>query len=428
LTPPNRRARGLTRALAIASVAALTLVALELRPHDSPAAVSTEELVAPDTAVVPTVSQRFDTLRAGETLSGLLGRAGLSVRDAAGVLAAASTIDMRRLPVGMPVTYTAPAADSIPTEVVFQLAIDRMLHVRRDVDGWASEDVRIPWTTDTIVVEGEITSTLYEAVAEAGTALPERARAELAWSLADIYEYRVDMSRDLKVGDRFRVLSERSVGPGGATRVGSILAARFVASGREIEAIRYVKEGESRARYYDAEGRSLHTGFLRAPLAFRRISSVFGMRKHPIAGTWRAHKGTDYAANAGTPVRAVGDGVVIHAGWRGGYGNTIEVRHPNGFVTRYGHLRGFARGVRSGTRIGISETVGYVGMTGLATGPHLHFEVLVNGVQRDPRKALAARSAEPIPAADRVAFEAVRAQLVATMDGGTTDVRTLAMR
>jgi hypothetical protein len=144
LTPPNRRARGLTSALAIASVAALTLVALELRPHDSPAAVSTEELVAPDTAVVPTVSQRFDTLRAGETLSGLLGRAGLSVRDAAGVLAAASTIDMRRLPVGMPVTYTAPAADSIPTEVVFQLAIDRMLHVRRDVDGWASEDVRIP--------------------------------------------------------------------------------------------------------------------------------------------------------------------------------------------------------------------------------------------------------------------------------------------
>jgi murein DD-endopeptidase MepM/ murein hydrolase activator NlpD len=427
LTPPSPRARRLKGALAITAVAALTLTALELRPHDPPAApapaVSADSLPA-----APVPAQRFDTLRAGETLSGLLGRAGLSVADARGVLAAASVIDMRRLPVGMPVTYTAPALDSVPTEVVFQLAIDRMLHVRRAAEGWDSEEIRIPWTVDTIVVEGEITSTLYEAVADAGTLLPERTRAELAWSLADIYEYRVDMSRDLQVGDRFRVLTERSVGPGGATRIGNILAARFVASGREIEAVRYAREGDKRARYYDAEGKSLHTGFLRAPLAFRRISSVFGMRKHPIAGTWRAHKGTDYAANSGTPVRAVGDGVVIYAGWRGGYGNTVEVRHPNGFVTRYGHLRGFARGVRSGTRVAISQTVGYVGMTGLATGPHLHFEVLVNGVQRDPRKALAARSAEPIPAADREAFETLRAQLVAVMDSGQADVTQLAMR
>ena len=427
MRPPNNLARGLKSALAIGAVAAITLAALELRPRATPAEPTPEAPAAPDSAVL-TISQRFDTLRRGETLSGLLGRAGLSVADARGVLAAASVIDMRRLPVGMPVTYTAPAVDSLPTEVVFQLAIDRMLHVRRAAEGWASEEVRIPWTVDTIVVEGEITSSLYEAVAQAGSVLPERARAELAWSLADIYEYRVDMSRDLRVGDRFRVLTERSVGPGGATRVGNILAARFVASGREIEAVRYAREGDKRARYYDAEGKSLHTGFLRAPLAFRRISSVFGMRKHPIRGTWRAHKGTDYAASSGTPVRSVGDGVVIHRGWRGGYGNTIEVRHPNGYVTRYGHLRGFARGIRVGSRIAISETVGYVGMTGLATGPHLHFEVLVNGVQRDPRKALAARSAEPIPAADREAFESLRAQLVAVMDSGQTDVTQLAMR
>jgi murein DD-endopeptidase MepM/ murein hydrolase activator NlpD len=373
------------------------------------------------------MAQRFDTLQAGETLSGLLGRAGLSVPDAAGVLAAASGIDMRRLPVGMPVTYTTASVDSVPSEVVFQLAIDHMLHVRRAADGWSSEEVRIPWTTDTVVVEGEITSSLYVAMTQAAAAFPERARAELAWSLADIYEYRVDMSRDLRVGDRFRVLAERSAGPGGAVRVGNILAARFVTSGKEIEAVRYLKDGEKRARYYDAEGKSLHTGFLRAPLAFRRISSVFGMRKHPIRGTWRAHTGTDYAAKSGTPVRSVGDGAVIYAGWRGGYGNTVEVRHPNGFVTRYAHLSRFARGVRRGARVSISETVGFVGMTGLATGPHLHFEVLVNGAQRDPRKALAAKSAEPIPAGDRVAFEAIRAQLVATMDG-SADTQTLAMR
>lgn len=426
MTAPSRTARGLKSALAIAAVAALSLAALELR-SSAPAGSSQSDTPTLDSTVV-TLAERFDTLRRGETLSGLLGRAGLNVADARAVLAAATAVDLRRLPVGMPVTYTAGVADGIPTDIVFQLAIDRMLRVRRAGEGWASEEIRLPWTTDTIVVEGEIASTLYEAVADAGTMLPERTRAELAWSLADIYEYRLDMSRDLRVGDKFRILTERSVGPGGVTRVGNILAARFVASGREIEAVRYAREGDKRARYYDAEGKSLHTGFLRAPLAFRRISSVFGMRKHPIRGTWRAHKGTDYAANSGTPVRSVGDGVVIHRGWRGGYGNTIEVRHPNGFVTRYGHLRGFARGIRVGGRVGISETVGYVGMTGLATGPHLHFEVLVNGVQRDPRKALAAKSAEPIPAADRVAFEALRAQLVATMDGQTTDVTQLAMR
>jgi murein DD-endopeptidase MepM/ murein hydrolase activator NlpD len=373
------------------------------------------------------MAQRFDTLRAGETLSGLLGRSGLDVRESSAMMAAANVLDMRRLPVGMPVTYTSVATDSVPSEVVFQLAIDRMLHLRRSAEGWASEEINIPWTTDTIVIEGEISSSLYEAVAQAGDVLPERARAELAWALADIYEYRLDMSRDLRVGDRFRVLTERSLGPAGTVRVGKVLAARFMASGKDIEAIRYARDEKARARYYDAEGRSLHTGFLRAPLAFRRISSVFGRRKHPILGTWRSHKGTDYAANSGTPVRTVGDGVVIFAGVRGGYGNTVEVRHPNGFVSRYGHLRGFARGARKGSRVSIAQTIGYVGSTGLATGPHLHFEVLVNGVQRDPRKALASRSAEPIPSADRAAFEVLRAQLVATMDS-ETDVRQLAMR
>ncbi|HUF31154.1 MAG TPA: M23 family metallopeptidase [Gemmatimonadaceae bacterium] len=423
---PRPGTRGVTRTLAIAAVAALTLAALDFR---SPAGFLTarQPLPAVLDSVVVTMAQRFDTLRAGETLSGLLGRAGLNVRETSAMLAAASILDLRRLPVGMPVTYTSAAIDSTPSEVVFQLAIDRMLHLRRGAEGWASKEVNLPWTTDTIVIEGEIASTLYEAVAEAGEALPERARAELAWALADIYEYRLDMSRDLHVGDRFRVLTERSVGPVGTVRVGNILAARFMASGKDIEAIRYAKDEKTRARYYDAEGRSLHTGFLRAPLAFRRISSVFGRRKHPILGTWRAHKGTDYAASSGTPVRTVGDGVVIFAGVRGGYGNAVEVRHPNGYVTRYGHLRGFARGVRAGTRVSIAQTIGYVGATGLATGPHLHFEVLVNGVQRDPRKALASRSAEPIPSADRAAFEIVRAQLVATMDA-RTDVRQLAMR
>ena len=160
----------------------------------------------------------------------------------------------------------------------------------------------------------------------------------------------------------------------------------------------------------------MRAGVLRAPHEFRRITSVFGMRKHPILGTWRRHAGTDYAANAGTPVRAVGDGTVIRAGWGGGYGNVLEIRHRNGYVTRYGHLRGFAKGIHAGAKVTIAQTVAYVGTTGLSTAPHLHFEVLVNGAQRDPRVALNLKGGDPIPSSERGAFMAVRDRLVAFLD------------
>ncbi|MHB0948441.1 MAG: M23 family metallopeptidase, partial [Gemmatimonadaceae bacterium] len=158
-----------------------------------------------------------------------------------------------------------------------------------------------------------------------------------------------------------------------------------------------------------------------APLEFRRISSVFGFRVHPILRVRKKHQGTDYAAASGTPVRAIGDGIVIRAGWGNGYGNVLEIRHRNGFVTRYGHLRGFAKGVRSGARVTIGQKVAFVGTTGLSTAPHLHFEVLVGGVQRDPRLALreASRGGEPVPRSERAAFEAVRSQLFAALDRGT---------
>ena len=155
----------------------------------------------------------------------------------------------------------------------------------------------------------------------------------------------------------------------------------------------------------------MRAAFLRAPLEFRRISSVFGMRKHPILGIWRQHAGTDYAAAQGTPVRAVGDGVVIFAGRKGGYGNAIEVRHPNGFVTRYGHLRGFAKSTRRGARVDIGQTIGFVGMTGWATGPHLHYEFRVADQPRDPMSA-AVPNASPLSGERLPEFRAAIAPLV----------------
>jgi murein DD-endopeptidase MepM/ murein hydrolase activator NlpD len=267
--------------------------------------------------------------------------------------------------------------------------------------------------TDTIVVAGRIATNLYAALDScASTIFPLRARSKLAWSIADIYEYRIDMSRDLRVGDTFRVLVERTVTPSDSVRAGRILAAIFVESRDTLTAVDFPQAGpvassQSLAtEYYDVRGRSLRAAFLRAPVEFRRISSGFGMRKHPILGIWREHKGTDYVAPEGTPVRAIGDGVVLFAGQRGGYGNMIDLRHHNGYVTRYGHLSRFAPGIRRGVRVTIGKTIAYVGMTGLATGPHLHFEVLVDGVQRDPRVALRDRGAGiPVPDARRSAFD-----------------------
>jgi murein DD-endopeptidase MepM/ murein hydrolase activator NlpD len=353
-----------------------------------------------------------DTLGKGESLAAVLARGGLAGEDQAAAIRAASSLDSRKIPAGMEVRFTGDSTngtDPRPTDIALLLSADRTLHLLRTGSTWASREERTPWTTDTLVMHGVVHSNLYDAVnAGSGDLLSKGARAELAWTIADIFEYRIDMSRELQDGDAVRAVFERSRSPSGVVRIGAILAAGLERSGAELQAIRFVPRGETRAEYYDQDGRSLRAAFLRAPLSFRRISSVFGMREHPILGSWRSHKGTDYAAASGTPVRSIGNGIVVFAGTRGGYGNSIDVRHPNGFVTRYGHLRGFASGVRTGTRVSMGQTIGYVGMTGLATGPHLHFEVIVGGVQRDPRTALKSNAGPPLAAAELAAFDAVR--------------------
>lgn len=352
---------------------------------------------------------RADTLSLGETLTALLQRGGLSGTEAANVIAAATPLDPRRIPAGMAVEVSGDTSEAArPKEIRFQLAVDRIVKMTRSGDTWTAAEEVLPWTIDTVIVRGAVTSNLYDAVEQgARDLLPARARAELAWSIADIYEYRIDMSRELQQGDEVRVLFERARAPNGAVKVGTVLAAGLQRAGNEVQAIRMPIDN-GRSKYYDEKGRSLAASFLRTPVQFRRISSNFGRRKHPVLGTWRQHQGMDYAAASGTPVRTIGDGVVIFAGSRGGYGNTVEVRHPNGFVTRYGHLRGFAKGIARGARVSIEQTIGYVGMTGLATGPHLHFEVIVNGVQRDPRRALQATAGPPLTGDDLSLFTRIR--------------------
>ena len=373
-----------------------------------------------------------DTLGRGESLATVLARGGLGGDDQAAAIRAATAIDPRRIPAGMEVRFSGDStngADPRPTDIALLFSADLTVHLVRAGNAWSSTEEHTAWTTDTVVIHGVVHSNLYDAVnAGSGELSSKRARAELAWAIADIFEYRVDMSRELQDGDAVRAVFERSRSPAGVERVGAILAAGLQRNGAEIQAIRFLPQGETRADYYDQDGRSLRAQFLRAPLSFRRISSVFGMREHPILGAIRAHKGTDYAAEIGTPVRAIGNGVVVFAGPRGGYGNSIDVRHPNGFVSRYGHMKGFAAGVRAGTRVSMGQTIGYVGITGLTTGPHLHFEILVGGVQRDPRTALKSNSGPPLAAGEMAEFDRVRHVALGELDQPAGALKAVVVR
>ncbi|MES2178561.1 MAG: M23 family metallopeptidase [Gemmatimonadota bacterium] len=419
--------RSYARATTYVVVALLLVIALRFTPEvqERPAAQVLQQGAALESSAPKPLSRRRVELNRGETLIGLLKRAGVSNEAAQEVVraATASAVNTRYLRAGMPVELTSESEGQSPHELVFHLGIDRLLRMKRSAQGWTGTEERLPWATDTVVVGGTIHANLYQAMDSSAAAFfPDHAKDELAWALADIFDYKVDMSRDLQDGDEFHALVERSVGPEGVTKVGKVLAASFMLSGSNLSAIRFENGGGS-ASYFDSAGKSLRAAFLRAPLEFRRISGTFGNRFHPILGTWRAHKGTDYAANAGTPVRAIGDAVVMRATWSSGYGNLLELRHRNGFVTRYGHLRAFAKGIHAGSRVGIGQTVAYVGTTGLSTAPHLHFEVLVGGVQRDSRTALKSTGGDPIERNQRVAFEGQREKMLAMLTGNSGIVR-----
>lgn len=374
----------------------------------------------PRVSVASRWRERVDTIHRGEPLSRVLERAGLDPKDAASALLASQNINARAIRAGTTIT-TRVQPDSGQSEIVFQLAIDRIIRLTRNAtSSWSESEERLPWTTDTVVVGGVVNSTLVNAIADGAGSFPSAQRMELAYALADLLEYRVDLSRDLQKGDSVRVLVERQRAPNGLVRTGNILAARLTVDGKPVETMRF--EQNARASYFDGEGKSMRAAFLRAPLAFRRISSVFGMRKHPILGITRAHQGIDYAAASGTPVRALGNGRVIFAGWKGGYGRVVEIRHTNGYVTRYGHLSAFGTGIRAGSSVSISQTIGRVGASGLATAPHLHFEVLVGGVHRNPNQAFRNQTGEPLAAGQRAAFAALKSRLLTALDGRGTDV------
>jgi murein DD-endopeptidase MepM/ murein hydrolase activator NlpD len=359
-----------------------------------------------------------DTLHSGETISELLQRARLAQTDAASLLSALKEHqDPRRLKPGSVVSYRLSTESGQLRGVAINLDADRKLSVERDGDAWRGTVSEVPLHADTVVFAGSVQSSLYAALlgARAGQASREE-RERIVDLLADrVFAWQVDFSRDLRAGDQFRILYERDARPDGTARSGRVLAVQFNINKRDYEAYLY-RTSDGGEDYYQRDGGSLRRAFLRAPLEYRRISSVFASsRHHPLLRINRPHYGIDYAAASGTPIHAVGDAVVASAGKSNGYGNVVELRHKNGYTTRYGHMRSFARGIRRGVHVKQGDVIGYVGMTGLATGPHLHYEFRIDGRPVDP-KTVKFISGDPIPSRSRTAFKNLVQSNLAALD------------
>ena len=313
------------------------------------------------------------------------------------VSAARPLYDLARLSVGRPFQLALTPDGAL---AAFSYGIDelRTLRVRRNGDGLEVEVLTRTYDTRVETAQGVITSSLFNAIEESGE------DDQLALDLAAIFEWDVDFNTELQKGDSFRVAVEKQYVEGRFSRYGRILAAELVRGDRAIPAVRF--EGGPKVEYYSPEGLPLRKTLLRSPLKFSRISSGFSRsRLHPILRTRRPHLGVDFAAPAGTPVRAAADGVVTLAGWQGGYGKTVRLRHGRGLETLYGHLSRI--NVRPGQRVEQGALIGAVGSTGLSTAPHLDYRTIKDGVYVNPLK-IQPPPPEPISASLRPAFSEAR--------------------
>jgi murein DD-endopeptidase MepM/ murein hydrolase activator NlpD len=292
-------------------------------------------------------------------------------------------------------------------ELTRKVSETQTLDVVRQDSGFEAKMIDNPVETRVRTARATIDSSLFQAAGAADIS------DTVALKLANVFAWDIDFVLDIREGDRFTAVYEQVFQDGKYLRDGDVLAAEFVNNGKVYRAVRFVVDGH--AGYYTPTGAAMRKAFLRAPLEFTRVSSAFNPhRHHPILNLIRGHMGTDYAAPIGTPVHAAGDGHVSFAGQRGGYGNAIVLTHGANVSTLYGHMSRFARNMHVGTRVQQGEVIGYVGMTGLATGPHLHYEYLTGGVHRNPQ-TVQLPGAEPLRAQDLQRFRDMAAPLLADL-------------
>jgi murein DD-endopeptidase MepM/ murein hydrolase activator NlpD len=365
--------------------------ATSLRTEKLP--LSAQQLILP----APASYLREERFQRGDTLAGILSRLGVSDAQIARFVRARS---LQQLRPGYVITADITAGGEVRS-LSFLTARDFLVTLSAEGDELRPSEERAELKLIPAMKSAEIRSSLFAATDQAG--IPDA----VAMQIAEVFGGDIDFHRDLRKGDRFTVVYDMLYLGGRPVRSGRVQAAEFVNNGRTFRAVHF---GTS---YYSPDGKAMRKAFLRSPLEFSRVSSGFGMRHHPILQSWRAHQGIDYAAPIGTRVRAVADGVVEFAGPKGGYGNVVILRHHGQYTTVYAHLSRVA--VRRGARVGQNDTVGAVGQTGWATGPHLHYEFRIAGQARNPL-AIAMPAAQPIAAHDLPAFRGHAEPLVAHLD------------
>lgn len=345
---------------------------------------------------------RSDLTRSNDTADSLLKRLGVQDTAAAEFIRKTPTARKQLLGKGGRLVHAEADGQNQLLKLTVRWVTDdqtdrfQRLVIQRSPEGWSLEQQTGTLTASTQLAGALIESSLFAATDQA------RIPDAVANQLADVFAGDIDFHRNLRKGDRFSVVYETMLADGEPMRSGRVLSAEFVNNHKTYTAVWFKEPGAAKGEYYSLNGESLRRAYLTSPLVFSRITSVMGMRFHPILQTWKAHTGVDYAAPTGTAVRSVGDGVVEAAGWQGGYGNTVVVRHRNGQSTLYAHLSKTL--VRTGQSVTQGQNVGLVGMTGSATGPHLHFEFRVNGVHRDPLTLARQSESHPVSPSARAAF------------------------
>jgi murein DD-endopeptidase MepM/ murein hydrolase activator NlpD len=352
---------------------------------------------------------REERIRPGDSLPSLLQRLNVAGEEIQTILADREQV--LKLAKLIPGRTALARVTSSGRLLLFRYLVDdtKLVSIERAGDGFVISDRAIHVQPTLVMRSGVVTHSLYGATDEAD--VPD----SIASEMAEVFSGEIDFHRDLRKGDRFAVVYEAFMHEGRLIKTGRLMAAEFNNAGRNLQALHFI-DPAGNSGYYAADGKSLKRAFLKSPLPFTRITSGFSSsRYHPVLKEWRAHRGIDYGAPTGTPVRAVSDAMVKYLGKQRGYGNLVVLAHANPYSTAYGHLSRFASGLRKGARVKQGQIIGYVGMTGLATGPHLHYEFRVNDEQRNPL-AMKLPSAYPLDNRYKTRFLAESAPLLQRLD------------
>ncbi len=416
----SRKTRIVTAAaifLAVCAFGAAGVAPMAPDPADLPVRSISEELAVPSLSEQVANLQsgdqpylREERVRPGDTLAALLGRLGVHDDAAAAFIKSDKTAykilqlrsgrlvqaetgpdgQLRRL------TSTLPESGGEPV---------RNLVISRNENGFTASEVSAKMERRIEMRSGEIRSSLFAATDAAQ--IPDT----IAMQIVDMFATNIDFASDLRRGDRFNVVYETFWQNGDYVRSGRVLAGEFLNGNNKYQSVWFDEPGSKQGGgYYTFDGKSLKKAFLKSPLEFSRISSGFSMRLHPISGKWKRHEGVDFAAPTGTPIRASGDATVDFVGVQNGYGNVVMLKHWNNYSTVYAHMSRFAKGLKRGMKVSQGEVIGYVGSTGWATGPHLHYEFRINNQPRDPM-TVNVPNAQPLAGADLNRFRVVASEM-----------------